>query len=245
MENSTTLIIGGSSSIGIALASRILKDGEQVLAHYHSRNHDLLELQKTYGEKIQMLSADLSNEGLVNELVAKILDKKLNIQKIIFCASSKAKQERLKKLNWSEFDEQISIQVKSTFLILKALMPVLTLNSWSRVVYISTSYTIGIPPAFIQPYVSAKYMLNGMMKAMSSEFASKGLTINGVAPSMIDSAFIDNLPDLVTESQKASHPLKKLAQAQDLVPIIMSLLDEKNGYMNGTLIPVTGGQSAF
>jgi 3-oxoacyl-[acyl-carrier protein] reductase len=240
-----TLIIGGSSAIGLALAKNLLKQGEQVILHYNKGNQFLLDLSSMYPDSCFVVKADLSSESEISQLFFKVDHYSDRLHKLVFCASPKVNQERLKKLQWQDFEDELNVQVRSTFQILQHYLPILAKNQWGRIVYITTSYTIGMPPAFISPYVSSKYMLNGLMKAMASEFISKGVTINGVAPSMVKTPFIDNLSDMIVEGQKNSHPMKRLAVPEEIVPLLISLLDEKSSYTTGSIIPVTGGLIAF
>jgi NAD(P)-dependent dehydrogenase (short-subunit alcohol dehydrogenase family) len=112
---------------------------------------------------------------------------------------------------------------------------------FGRVVFMLSSVVLGAPPRFRTSYVSSKYALEGLMKSLSVEFAGKGVTINGVAPSMIETKFLTSVPGIVVEQTAKSNPMDRNAKVEDILPVIQMLLSDENEYMTGAVIPVTGG----
>ncbi|MDB4224866.1 SDR family oxidoreductase [Granulosicoccus sp.] len=105
-----------------------------------------------------------------------------------------------------------------------------------------TSCTIGVPPNYLSHYVCAKYAVLGLMKALAAEYASKNIQINSVAPSMVETGYLKALDERVVQMNAESHPLKRNAVPDDIVPMIAFLLSSGSNYMNGVNIPVAGGQ---
>ena len=73
------------------------------------------------------------------------------------------------------------------------------------------------------------------------EYADKGVTFNGVAPSMTETRFLESLAGLTVEMSAKAHPLGRNARPDDIAPTVLHLLDDKNEYTSGAVIPITGG----
>lgn len=111
-----------------------------------------------------------------------------------------------------------------------------------KVVYgMLSSYTIGVPPKARSQYVTVKYALLGLMKALASEYASKRITINCLSPSMVNTKFLSDINERIIEFTAESHPLKRIAEVSDVIPSIMLLLSDDSNYINGINLPISGG----
>ncbi len=110
-----------------------------------------------------------------------------------------------------------------------------------RVVFVLSSVTDGVPPAHLSPYVTIKYALLGLMKSLSAEYRSKNLKINAISPSMADTKFLSEVPEIMVEAATQSMPLKRLASAADIAPVIKFLLSNEAAYLSGVNMPVTCG----
>ena len=79
------------------------------------------------------------------------------------------------------------------------------------------------------------------MKALATEYDSKGITVNGISPEMIDTKFLSDLPDLIVEEHAAKSPLKRNLQVDDVVPMLAYLLSDAAEAITGQNIAITGG----
>ena len=105
-----------------------------------------------------------------------------------------------------------------------------------------TSYTLGgVPPRFQSPYITVKYALYGLMRTLASEYASKGITVNGVSPDMMETRFLSEIPRLVIEKHAADSPLGRNITVQDVAPAIAYLLSDQAQAVTGQNLGITGG----
>jgi 3-oxoacyl-[acyl-carrier protein] reductase len=242
VNKSSTLIIGASSTVAQKLIPYLLSSGETIYAQLRSESQSILDQQQKHPHSLFILKSNLENDlGILGVEIKQIE----NLHKILFCAAPIPIQERFKNLKWSHFESDLNIQVKATIEILKIALPLMIKNGWGRVAFIFSSYVIGMPPAFMSPYVCSKYMLMGLMKSLSVEYAGKNITFNGIAPSMFQSTYIDHLPEFIKESSKEKNPTRRLGEVDDLIPSLELILNEKSSFLNGSIIPITGGESAF
>jgi 3-oxoacyl-[acyl-carrier protein] reductase len=110
-----------------------------------------------------------------------------------------------------------------------------------KIVFVLSSYTINVPPKALADYVTAKYSLLGLMKALASEYADKGVSINAVSPSMAETRFLSELPAKLVEMTADNHPQKRNARPDDIVPLIQFLLSKESSFITGANVPIAGG----
>ena len=160
---------------------------------------------------------------------------------IVHLAAPKTTNERFHKMDSVRLDQAFEVSVRSIFHILQSFMPHMSKQKYGRVVFMLTSYCLGLPPKYQSAYVTSKYALLGLMKALATEYDSKGITVNGISPEMIDTKFLSDLPDLIVEENAAKSPLKRNLQVDDVVPMLAYLLSDAAEAITGQNIAITGG----
>lgn len=242
MTNKILFIVGASSDFGRELIIRYSNEYDVILAHYNKSKEELEKLQNTIGPKLHLIQADLLDETSTNEMLFLIRERYGIPTHIVHLPADKVEYSKLPKTNWDQIQKAVDLQVKSAYNILQNIIPEMAKQKYGRVVFILTSYTCdNYPPKYMLPYVTSKYMLLGMMKALAADYADKNITINAVSPSMTQTKFLQDIPKFITEQTAASHPLKRLAQVDDVVPMIQFLLSDDAGYITGQNILISGG----
>ena len=110
-----------------------------------------------------------------------------------------------------------------------------------KIVFMLSAYLLGVPPKFQSPYITVKYALLGLMRNLSAEYVSKGITVNAVSPDMMETKFLSNLPELVIEQSAKNNPLGRNIRVEEVVPAIEYLLSDAANVVTGQNIGVTGG----
>lgn len=244
MSNSRVLLItGASSDIGLELIRSLIDRNFDIIAQYNSNSAELEKIKAEFPKnRIRLIKADLSKESDIKNLVQEIKTVQTKIDDFVHLASPKAASKRLKDLEWQDLQNHFDVQLKSAHLILKDFLPEMAKRKTGKVVFVLSSYTVGVPPIAMAHYVSAKYAMLGYMKSLASEFRTKGICINAVSPSMVDTKFLSEIPDLTKAMTTDAHPLKRLAKTTDVAPAIKFLLSEESNYITGTNLPITGGE---
>jgi 3-oxoacyl-[acyl-carrier protein] reductase len=240
---STYLILGGSSAIGLKTIESIYSTNKTaiIIAQYNT-NKDSLELLKKQYPTLIISQVDLSDQHSITQFTEALIEKNTIPSKIVQLAAPKYKFVRFKDFKWDDFSLNMDIQVKSTALILQALLPFMVKERFGRIVVMLSSATLGVPPKATSPYTTSKYALLGLLKSLASEYAAKGICINGISPSMIETPFLNDIPEKIVEIAAHVHPLKRNATVDDITPLITHLLSDEAQFMTGTNIPVTGGE---
>jgi 3-oxoacyl-[acyl-carrier protein] reductase len=232
------LITGASSDIGVALIERLsrLPDPPEILAHCHSGTDRI-----PGGAYIHALEADFTSADSVQTLADTILAEYGCPVRMVHLPGLKLVYERFTKFNWDHFTRDLEIQVHSAVILLKRFLPAMAKHGSSRVVFVLSSVTRGVPPKFLSMYTIVKQAQLGLMRALASEYADAGVCVNAVSPGMVETRFLDNIPGTVKEMSAAAIPRRRNARPDDVVDAIEFLLSPKADYITGIELPVTGG----
>ena len=248
MKNESYLIMGASSDIGNAflrdLNERMQKEGRQslVLAHYASSRERLLALQKeTPALQIIPLKADLSVEQEVEKLLVDAAAHCEAPEYILHLPAAKFHYVKLKQFSWEDVRNDMEIQVHSLARIAQFFLPKMAKRGSGKVVVMLSAGTLGMPPKFLSQYTVVKYALLGLMKSLASEYADKGLNINGISPNMIETRFLSEIDERLIELNKENCTLGRNVSVKEVVAAFRFLLSEGSDYMNGVNLNLTGG----
>ncbi len=231
----STLILGASSDIGTELIKGL--DGD-IIAHYRTNKQKLDNIQ---GKNITCIYGDFSTEDGILEFIQNVKALGQDITKIVHLPAPLAKATKFKKFNSKSFLLDINVSVLSFSLVCKEFAPIMAKNGFGKIAVMLTSYCIGTPPKFLSSYVSSKYALMGITKSLAVEYADKGLTFNAVAPSMVETSFLETLPDFEIQSTAQKSPLKRNGSPKDVANVLKFLLCDDNEYLNGAIVPITSG----
>jgi NAD(P)-dependent dehydrogenase (short-subunit alcohol dehydrogenase family) len=121
-------------------------------------------------------------------------------------------------------------------------MPGMCERSFGRVIGISSVVVHGVPPSQQVSYVTAKYAMVGMFRALMAEYSGKGITFNLVSPSFVDTPLTRDLPERTRKAMMIQSPMRRLCTPADVAAAV-SLLAAEDSFINGATIPVTGGSA--
>lgn len=241
MNKDHILITGASSSMGEAIVKQVATEATVILAHFHQGLERIQRLKAEVPGQLIPIRADLSTEAGILSLAESVERHCDAPRKIVFLAAPRITLARMKDLGWDDFRRHHEMQVRTAVMLLGRYLPRMAKAGNGRVVFMLSSVTLGVPPSNMAHYVTAKYALLGLMKAAAAEYASKGITVNAVAPSMVETGFLGELPEKVVQLAAEQHPLKRNATPNDIAPVVKLLLSDESVYTTGVSIPVTGG----
>ena len=242
----TYLITGATSDVGHALMERLLpKLGEEdcIIAQGSGDLERILDLCQAYPGKIRTFSVDLSDPEAITaftEAVAAICPTPTHF---VHLPALRAINTKFKKFDQDRFDLDMNVQIKSAVQLCKAFLPKMAKAKFGRVLFIQSSYTIGCPPKNMSAYVMAKSALGGLAKSLAIEYAAFGVTVNSVAPSMMETNFLSDTPDLIVQASAADNPMGRNCRVSDVVPAMEFLLSDEAGFITGVTLPITGGST--
>lgn len=239
------LVAGASSDIGVALIKRVLRSGDRrVIAQVKSGGDRLRELQS---DRLTVVPADLGTADGVDALLAEARRSDATPEGLVYLPALPLIYERGGRIDVARLELDLQVQVISLVRLLNALLPemarahALDQSRRGKVVVISSSAVLGVPPAYSTAYTACKYAQLGLVKSLAAEFGKKGVNLNLVAPSMVETRFLGSIPAKAIEMAAGQHPMGRNAGVDDIVPSIEFLLSAGSDYVNGATLVVSGG----
>ncbi len=237
LKTCVALVTGGSRGIGAAVVQALAAAGAAIAINYRERADAAQALatsiQKTGGRAIA-IAADVSQA----DAVATMFDRthaELGPVDILINNAGIAITRGIDDLTEDEFDRTIAVNLKSVFLCTKAALPGMRKKKWGRIVNISSGAARG-GGAIGPHYNASKAGLEGLTRGYAARLVKEGITVNAVAPSLIETDMMKSTPQLV-----ARIPLGRLGTSQEVAQAVMLLIG--NEYMTGQTIAMSGGMS--
>ena len=241
MKDKILLVTGGSSDIGTALIEKVQDEFDYIIAHHIGDEEKLLSLKEKLGDKLILLKGNFLSEEDTYQFVEEIKSLNKIPTHIVHLPAGRFENKKFPKIGWEKFETDYHIAFRSLVIILSAFLPMMEKNKFGRVVVMLTSCTLNIPPKYLASYVSSKYALLGLVKALANEYADKGIRINGVSPSMMDTKFLNSIPDLIVEQNALNSPTGKNLSVQEVVPMFQFLLSDDAQGITGQNMAITNG----
>jgi 3-oxoacyl-[acyl-carrier protein] reductase len=237
MSGELILVAGASSDLGVALIERLLATTDaRVLAHHHAGAGRIVE-----SPRVQPVAADFSSIASVEQMAATLLEQHGVPDGVVYLPGAKLRYERFPKFDMAHFDRDFDIQVRAAVALFRRLLPPMAKKPRAKIVFLLSSVTRGAPPKFMSMYTVVKHAQLGLMRALASEYAATGVTVNAVSPSMIETRFLDEIPGIAKEMAAAAAARGRLATPADVVGAIQFLLSPDSDFVTGIELPVTGG----
>ena len=230
------LVTGGSRGIGAAIALALAELGAAVAVNYRERVDDaeaVVARIKSGGGRAMSVAADVSQAAAVTAMVEQV-SKTLGPIDILVNNAGIAIPRGVDDLTESDFDRTILVNLKSAFLCTRAVLPSMRARQWGRIVNISSGAARGA--GGIGPHYNAsKAGMEGLTRGYAARLVKEGITVNAVAPSLIETDMMRGRTDL------ARIPLGRMGQANEVAQAVAMVLG--NSYMTGQTIALSGGMA--
>lgn len=241
-DNKVAIITGGSRGIGSAVAIELAQNGFDVVINYAGNEAKAIETQKACenaGVKAITVKADISKADEVEAMIKATTDAFGRIDVLVNNAGI-TKDCLLMRMSEAYFDDVIDINLKGAFLCMKAVTRIMMKQRYGRVINMSS--VVGVyGNAGQMNYAASKAGLIGMTKTMSKEVASRGITVNAIAPGFIKTDMTAELKEDTIATIEKQIPVGRLGEAVDIAKTVSFLASEHAGYITGQVLGVDGG----
>jgi 3-oxoacyl-[acyl-carrier protein] reductase len=234
------LITGATGGIGAAIAHRLAREGYSLQLHYNineQRANELKEeLSEAYDISITLAQADLTKSEGVDQLVEALR----HVPDVIIHNAGVAHWSLFTDIETHDYERMIQLHLTSPFMLTQRLLPSMVSKKWGRIVFI-TSIWAETGASCESLYSMVKGGTTSLMKSLAKEFAPSGITVNAVAPGVIDTPMMssfsaDELHELYKEI-----PLGRMGSPDEVAHTVQFLAAEESRYITGQVIGVNGG----
>lgn len=240
LEGKMALVTGATGGIGGAIAKALHAQGATV--GISGRNEGKLQaLADELGERVHILPADLAAEG-APEALAKQAEEAMGQVDILINNAGLTRDNLSMRMKDEEWSEVINVNLTSTFKLAKALQRGMMKRRTGRIVNIASVVGVTGNPGQCN-YVASKAGMIGWSKAMAAELASRGITVNCVAPGFIATAMTDALNDEQKGKINSTIPAGKMGSSDDIAAAATFLASDEAAYMTGQTLHVNGGMA--
>jgi 3-oxoacyl-[acyl-carrier protein] reductase len=236
----SALVTGASGGIGGAIAKALHDQGATVALT--GRNEDALQnVANVLGERTHVLVADLSDSDAVNGLIGAANDAMGGLDILINNAglTRDGLMMRMKDEDWAEV---LEVNLTAGFRLARATLRGMMKARYGRIINITSVVGQTGNPGQAN-YVASKAGMTGMTKALAAEVASRGITVNCVAPGFITTAMTNSLSDDQKESMLKRIPVGRFGAPEDVAGCVTFLASEAGGYLTGQTLHVNGGMA--
>ena len=242
LNGKVAVITGAGRGIGRAIALQFAEYGSKVVINYRNsitQVEEILSLIKDAGGEAIAVQADISKEAEAKKLIDEAV-KHFGRLDVLVNNAGITKDNLMMRMSETDFDSVLDINLKGTFFCMKHASNVMLKQRSGKIVNISS--VVGLMGNVGQVnYAASKAGVIGMSKSAARELASRGITVNVVAPGFIETDMTDSLSDKIKEATIANIPLKRYGIASEVASAVSFLASEASNYITGQILQVDGG----
>lgn len=242
----TILITGGSGGIGQAAAKKLALAGHNVIINYNNNSDTANQVASelvTKGLNALAVKGDISNYQAVEAIAHKIKQENFpSVTDIVHCASFPPKNILLENLKWNDFQDQIDVNIKGAFNCTKIFSPnMIKHGGGGAIIMISSIYAEKETATSLAHYITSKAGMNGLCRSIAKEMGPFGIRANIIAPGMINTDILNQVPEKTKLLTKMNTPLRKIGEVDDVAHLIEYLISPGGKHISGQTINICGG----
>lgn len=244
IEQKVAVVTGASRGIGRAIARELASKGVFVIINYNGSKERAEEVKAEIekdGGSAAVYQCNVSQFDECERFLKDVVKEYGRIDILVNNAGI-TRDGLLMKMSEEDFDRVIDVNLKGTFNTIRFASRQMLKQRSGRIINMSS--VVGISGNAGQAnYASSKAGVIGLTKATARELASRGITVNAVAPGFIETEMTDVLSDTVKEASVAQIPLGRFGKPEDIAKTVAFLASDDAGYITGQVIQVDGGMA--
>jgi 3-oxoacyl-[acyl-carrier protein] reductase len=243
LQGKIAIVTGGASGIGAAIGEQLAQEGMHVVVADVNGELAQMQAERLRASGVQALArcCDVTDEAAVQELVRSTVAELGAVHALVNNAGF-TRDMRITKMSVGDWDQVVDVILKGAFLCARAVMPHFSAQGWGRIVNISSRAHLGNSGQ--ANYSAAKAGLIGFTRALALENGRFNVTVNAVAPGIIDTEAVRRLAhyEKVREAAQRTTPIPRIGVPADVANAVVFLISERAAYITGETLHVTGGR---
>ena len=241
LKGKSALLTGASGGIGSAIAKALHAQGAELILN-GTRLVALESLAAKLGDRALVLKGDLNKTNSINDLAEEAEKMSDNGIDILINNAGITRDNLLVRLSDQDLMDVINLNLVAGFHLTRKILRGMMKRKWGRIIGISS--VVGITGNAGQTnYAAAKAGMIGFSKALAHEVASRGITVNSIAPGFIKTPMTDGLSEEQVSKLQTSVPIGRLGEAEDVAAAVIYLASSEASYVTGTTLHVNGGMA--
>lgn len=240
----TAIVTGGSRGIGRAVAVRLAKDGMNLVINYRGNSaaaEETERLCRELGAEVLLVQGDVSRAEDCEKLAAQAKEAFGRVDVLVNNAGI-TRDGLLARMTEEDFRAVLDVNLVGSWNMMKAVNRIMMKQRYGRIVNLSS--VTGLMGNMGQTnYAAAKAGILGMTKSYAREVASRGITVNAVAPGFIDTDMTEAMPEGAKDKIVTEIPMGRTGKPEDVAEAVAFLTSEQAGYITGEVLRVDGGMA--
>jgi 3-oxoacyl-[acyl-carrier protein] reductase len=242
LDGKTALVTGASRGIGRAIALALAQAGAQLLVHYSSNEKEadaVVAVIRNSGGKAEKIGTDLRKPDGAHALAKRVSDMVGGRLDILVANAGISKSATFEATTVEDFDNLFAVNVRAPFFLVQQLLP--ALGEGSNIIFTS-SLVARASVGTLYAYAATKGAIDTLVKHFAAALGPRGIRVNAVAPGVVDTD-ISNFTktEVGRQATLAMQALKRIAQPDDIAPVVAFLASDAARWVTGDSIQVDGG----
>ncbi len=238
------LVTGAASGIGLVVAHKLLDEGAQVaLLDFNEKG--LQQEFESYGDRVLVIGIDITDEARVQEVIGQALAHFGKIDILVNCVGitgiTNLKSHEVSSENLHKVFE---VNFMSCFYTSKAVLPSMMEQKYGRILHIA-SIAGKEGNAGMLAYSSSKAAVIGLTKVQGKEYAEYGITVNALAPAVIQTPLVDAMPEVQVKYMTDKIPMKRCGTLDEAANLVAYIVSSKNSFTTGFTFDLSGGRATY
>jgi len=238
------IVTGAASGIGLAIAHKLLTKGARVIL-FDLNSAGLHGEFDSYGERAVPVGIDVSNQALVEQTVKDMASRFVKIDILVNCAGVTGQTNIVShEVDSTDLHKVFEINFMSSFYASRAVLPHMIDKGYGRILHIA-SIAGKEGNAGMLAYSASKAAVICMAKVQGKEYAERGITVNALAPAVIRTPLVDNMPEQQVKYMTDKIPMKRCGTLEEAANIAAYIVSPYNSFSTGFTFDLSGGRATY
>ena len=238
------IVTGAASGIGLAIAKMLLSRGARVVL-LDMNSKGLQEEFGRYGDSALSISIDVTNQAMVEKTVGDIAARYVKIDILVNCAGiTGLTNMQSHEVDSDDLHKVFEINFMSSFYTSRAVLPHMISKGYGRILHIASisgkEGNVGM-----LAYSASKAAVICMAKVQGKEYAERGITVNALAPAVIRTPLVDNMPETQVKYMTDKIPMKRCGTLEEAANIAAYIVSPENSFSTGFTFDLSGGRATY